>query len=134
MVCEYGSILTWLSSYLSNRQQIVKINGFKSKAFTAYSGIPQGSHLGPLLFILFINDKSDVITFSNFLIYADDLKLFQRIDSINDQCSLQMDLENVYNWSIANRLYLNNEKFNKITFGRSNVNKLSFNYMMVILF
>ena len=123
-----GGLLLWLSSYLSNRQHTVKIDGITSNAFTTTSGIPQGSHLGPLLFILFINDISDVITSAEFLIYAGDLKLFHHIDSNYDRYLLQIDLDNVVEWSNCNRLYLNNNKSKIITFSRGCVYSCAINY------
>jgi len=75
-------ILSWLISYVTNRKQIVKVKNFISEPFNIQSGVPQGSHLPPLLFILFINDLH--FNDSQKLLFADDLKLFRVIKSSSD--------------------------------------------------
>jgi len=78
------NLLTWISSYLNGRTQRVIFKNAASKLIYVTSGVPQGSHLGPLLFILFINDLSSIITHSRVLMYADDVKLWL---SYNDKAS-----------------------------------------------
>ena len=56
----YSSLLNWIESYLIDRSQYVKMSGNKSQPFIVFSGVPQGSHLGPLFFILFMNDVTDI--------------------------------------------------------------------------
>ena len=73
-----GPLLSWLKSYKSNRQQQVKLNGFLSEVFNVTSDVPQGSHLGPLLFSLIINDLIDSLS-SSTLLFADDMKLVQLV-------------------------------------------------------
>jgi hypothetical protein len=85
-------LLSWFSSYLSDRKQFVKVFGIKSQVLNTPSGVPQGGHLSPLLFILFINDIKKVIRHSKFLLFADDLKLFLEIRSVHDCQLLQNDL------------------------------------------
>ena len=68
-----GSLLCWLESYLTGRAQQVKIDGLCSLAFSVTSGVPQGSHLDPLLFCLFINDLCDEFVDCFYLQYADDI-------------------------------------------------------------
>ena len=69
-----GRLLDLFSSYLTNRQQIVVVDGHKSEKQTVHAGVPQGSRLGPLLFIIYINDITESIE-SNILIFADDTSL-----------------------------------------------------------
>jgi len=69
------NLLTWISSYLNGRIQRVIFKNAASKLIYVTSGVPQGSHLGPLLFTLFINDPPSIIAHSRVLMYADDVKL-----------------------------------------------------------
>ena len=103
----HGNCLLWFQDYLSNRTQIVKVANSYSSPINVTSGIPQGSHLGPLLFILFINDLSDIFSNCHFLLYADDLKLFKRISTIADCNLLQSDLFKFELWCERNNMSLN---------------------------
>ena len=122
-----SQILSWLSSYLINRFQIVKIGASFSNKFKVTSGVPQGSHLGPVLFLLFINDLPGVVKHSVCLLFADDLKIFRSISSKNDCQLLQSDLNAVSIWCKNNHLTLNIKKCQCMTFCRSSV-KFSFQY------
>jgi len=93
-----GPILKWIKDFLSGRCQHVVINGEKSQAEKVTSGIPQGSVLGPLLFVLFINDLPDNIK-SQVFMFADDTKLYREVTSIEDQTQLQIDLDKLQDWS-----------------------------------
>ena len=105
-----SQILSWLSSYLIKRFQIVKIGASFSNKFKVTSGVPQGSHLGPVLFLLFINDLPGVVKHSVCLLFADDLKIFRSISSKNDCQLLQSDLNAVSIWCKNNQLTLNIKK------------------------
>lgn len=114
----HSSLLSWLKSYLSNRRQYVEIKGVKSDMFDVTSGVPQGSHLGPLLFNLFINDVVMVLKHVNCLIYADDIKLFMSVHSHVDSTSFQHDLVAFGTWCTQNDLYLNVSKCKHMCFFR----------------
>ena len=105
----HGSLLRWISSYLLNRSQLVAIRGFLSSPSRIASGVPQGSHLGPLLFNIFINDLTDALT-CNALLYADDLKIFSSIASIDDCQNIQSDLRSLDVWCKNNFMHLNVSK------------------------
>ena len=104
-----GALLQWLTTYLTNRTQEVVVNGHVSRKTDVYSGIPQGSVLGPTLFIIFINDLPSEIQSSIYL-FADDTKLFNTIGNINDQPTLQRDLSKIYDWTTTWMLPLNEDK------------------------
>ena len=110
--------LKWLKSYLSNRKQNVKIDGCLSRDILVYSGVPQGSHLGPILFALFINDLTDLLDNCMFLLYADDLKFFTEINTIEDAILMQENFEKIFEWCTNNDMSLNVNKCNYISFCR----------------
>lgn len=84
-----GSLLRWCESYLRNRSQIVTIRGYKSDLKSVPSGVPQGSHLGPLFFLLFVNDLCTTIS-SRFKIFAGDLKLYRINRIINSNIDVAL--------------------------------------------
>ena len=94
-----GNLLSWFRSYLTNRFQRVVVNGHYSEWLPMLSGVPQGSILGPLLFILYINDLHSLVT-SSLKIYADDVALYAAVSSYQDCVNLQNDLASIYDWSI----------------------------------
>lgn len=124
----HGDLLRWVISYVTNRSQIVAVNGFYSKPITVPSGVPQGSHLGPLLFNIFINDITSVIK-NKCLLYADDLKIFCEINNVQDCISLQEDLNSVKLWCEQNAMFLNVSKCFVLTFTK-NRNKIKFDYLI----
>lgn len=90
--------------------------GAVSKIFEVHKGVPQGSHLGPLLFCLFINDLFDAIQHSLKLGFADDLKTARIVNNIKDAQLLQQDIDTVVEWSKSNKLDLNIDKFQLMRF------------------
>lgn len=114
-----GALLSWLESYLQNRTQIVRVNGYHSNPINVPSGVPQGSHLGPLLFNIFINDIGSCFKHSNYLLFADDVKLYMKIKSIDDCACLQSDLNRLVTWCGGNGMQLNVKKCHAMMFGRS---------------
>lgn len=115
----HSKFLEWIKSYLSDRICKVQIENYESRPYFQTSGVPQGSILGPLLFNLFVNDISFCFIRSKFLLYADDLKVFLKIDSVSDAADLQHDLNNLNAWCSLNSLHLNIGKCLHISFHKS---------------
>lgn len=122
-----GQLLNWLSSFLTGRTQSVRIGSFISKNIEVLSGVPQGSHCAPLLFNLFINDIKLHLKHCHLLLFADDLKIFRSVESLNDAFLLQADINNLFEWCSINYMHLNIKKCFSITFSKSN-SCLQFNY------
>lgn len=113
-----GTLLEWLKSYLTGRQFYVVVNGFESEKYCITSGVPQGSHLAPILFNLFINDLPSCFRFSECYLYADDLKIARKVESLCDAELLQDDLNRLHLWCNNNGLQLNIMKCHHIKFTR----------------
>ena len=95
-----GNILGWIENFLTNRTQIVKIGNSESTISDVTSGIPQGSVLGPLLFVLYINDLPDVVDKDSFVyLFADDTKVGRVIKTSQDNIQLQADINSLEEWS-----------------------------------
>ena len=91
-----GVLWTWFKYYLTNRYQRVAINNYFSDLLPVISGVPQGSILGPLLFLVYINDMQECIRHSLFLIFADNTKCFKHIHTITDHNTLQEDINSFF--------------------------------------
>ena len=93
-----GKIATWLSEFLGDRLQRVVLNQATSGWTPIISGVPQGSVLGPLLFLLYVNDIPDFFQ-SNLKMFADDIKIYRAIYSTSDSLLLKQDLDKVSEWT-----------------------------------
>ncbi|CAB3990931.1 Hypothetical predicted protein [Paramuricea clavata] len=105
-----GKLLRWFESYLINRKQGVTVLGATSSARPVLSGVLQGSILGPILFLLYANDLPDAVEHSKIASFANDTKLFKKVDSTSDAISLQSDLSSLENWSTSSGLVFNQDK------------------------
>ena len=105
-------IIAWLGSYLIAHHQSVVVNGTTSQAIPVISGVPQGSVLGPLLFLIYIDTIPTLhLSEGNKLsLYADDILLYKIISSTEDYVHLQYDIDQVYGWSAANLMTFNASK------------------------
>ncbi|MES9974252.1 MAG: reverse transcriptase family protein, partial [Candidatus Thiodiazotropha sp.] len=112
-----GKLLRWIENFLTGRTFRVKVGQFHSSSATIQSGVPQGSVLGPLLFLIYINDLPDAVS-SNILLYADDLKIWNACD----MSSLQMDVDSVFHWSADWGLPINVEKCAHLSIGGNSGN------------
>ena len=101
----YDNELKWFSSYLNNRTQVCYVNGQTSAPKIIVNGIPQGSILGPLLFLLYINDFPDNLEKSTRFLYADDTQISSFSDNYDTLVeNLNCDLHNIHNWLSDNKL------------------------------
>ena len=121
--------LAFMRSYLVNRTQYVNFQRQFSAPYVVNSGVPQGSNLGPLLFLLQLDDIKHVITRSKFSKFADDLRLRKLIKSPTDCEDLQSDLDRIYEWSQENSLLFNIDKCKVMSFSRSH-NPILWTYTM----
>ncbi len=100
-----GTMLKFMVNYLQDREQCVIISGKKSNMANVRSGVPQGSILGPLLFVLFIDDMTgEVSEGTGIALYADDTKIWRRICKWNDHEILQGDINALHKWSLENKM------------------------------
>ena len=106
-----GKVFQWIESFLLDRDQYVAVNGVKSSVSKVISGVPQGTVLGPILFIIFINDMNESIVSSILRSFADDTRILKAIHSYLDVPELQADLDNIIKWSRDNNMTLHKNKF-----------------------
>ena len=112
----HGKVLNWLTEFLINRKQRVVIGSAHSNWLDVLSGVPQGSVLGPLLFVIFINDLPE--QFQNLCkLFADDSKLLAVIRNSSELLSVQEDLDQAVNWSNTWNLGFNLDKCKSMHFG-----------------
>ena len=112
-----GIALNWFTSYLSNRKQYVSVNGHTSEYLNISCGVPQGSVLGPLLFLIYIIDLPNVTRHLRFYLFADDTNIyFEGKDLETLQKIMKRELRHVKKWLEANKLALNIEKTNFVVF------------------
>ena len=122
-------IIKWITSFLKDRSQTVVVNGNHSLAALILSGVPQGTVLGPILFIIFINDMHLCIKESTVRLFADDSRILKSIGSETDTEILQNDLDRAILWSKSNNMELHEDKFDLIVHKSNNssiINHLPF--------
>ena len=106
-----GMLLQFMKSYLSGRQQSTVVNGAISDTLPVLSGVPQGSIIGPTLFVLFINDiYSGLSQGTNILLYADDTKIWREISIEEDHDILQRDINYLMAWARTNKMNFHPDK------------------------
>ena len=113
-----GEVWLWFQAYITNRRQYVSINNSNSCLLPVESGVPQGSILGPLLFIIYMNNIPDSVFYSNIYLFADDTKCFKRIIVQNDMDLLQSDINCLFNWSSTTHLSFHPSKSCHLSFNQ----------------
>lgn len=104
-----GHTLEWISNFLSGRRQQVLLDGAESEEVDVVSGVPQGTVLGPILFLLFINDLPDNLT-SSARLFADDCVVYRPINSAQDASILQQDIDRLTEWEQTWQMEFNPSK------------------------
>ena len=114
-----GKILTWIKSFLTGRYQRVSVNSVLSYETEVTSGVPQGSVLGPLLFLIMIHDIDKDVIHSALSSFADDTRIMKGVSNIADIRKLQADLNAIYKWTTCNNMQLNGLKFEQLKYGKN---------------
>jgi len=117
------TVLRWIENWLLNRKQRVCIDGYQSSWQSVLSGVPQGFVLGPVLFLIFINDLDSGIV-NHILKFADDRKVFGNINHVSDSIKLQEDLNELFNWSQDWQMKFNVDKCKVMHMGRKNLHSV----------
>ena len=125
-------VIAWIKCFLSNRFQFVKVGHYSSSSCEVISGMPQGSVLGPVLFILFVNDICNIVPAGVSLkLFADDVKLYSAINSTVTPNSLQACLSAIHDWSEHWQLKLTPAKYTVLHVSpHCKTNKTMFDYII----
>ena len=127
-----GALLKWFESYLTNRTQYVFLNGVSSDTMPMSCGVPQGSVLGPLLFLLYINDLPNISDKLKFFLFADDTNIYYESDNLKSlEKIVNQELKSLSLWLNVNRLALNVSKTNFVIF-RSSQKTMNHNVTLIL--
>ena len=124
-----GKLGRWIHSFLTGRKQYVTVQGWRSEPTEVKSGVPQGSVLGPLLFLVLIGDINKEVAKSFVSSFADDTRVGHYISSQADAKALQADLNAIYKWATTNNMQFNSDKFECIRYGTDNILKENNTYV-----
>lgn len=117
-----GVPLKWFKSYLLNRKQFTSYNSVNSTMLSITTGVPQGSILGPLLFILYVNDIVSTSNHVSFILFADDTNMIVTSENLNfDNMTLNQEINNLSIWFSANKLTINESKTKYILFRKDRI-------------
>ena len=123
-----GLLGEWIFAFLSSRKQVILANGEASTVSEVTSGVPQGTVLGPLLFLIIINDLGDDIYNSFISLFADDTRISRVIRKEEDIEDFQQEINKVYDWCKTNNMKFNTTKFEVLKHGKDEELKNDFNY------
>ena len=122
-----GVAKDWFENYLYNRKQIVKYNGVQSEEMTIRSGVPQGSVLGPLLFLLYINDIQYCSELVSIVLFADDTNIHYNHTCLKKMNEFtQVKINKIADWLNANKLSINTEKKKLVNIQKKIVRLMTF--------
>ena len=125
----HGSTLSWLENFLTKRTMQVVIDGVSSESTSVDSGVPQGTVLGPLLFLCHINDLPSTVS-SQVRLFADDCLLYREINTFNDHISLQNDLKQLQQWAVTWGMKFNATKCYILSINKDQAKKSHYNYQL----
>ena len=123
-----GKLGRWIFSFLTKRIQTVIVNGQKSQSKQVISGVPQGSVLGPLLFLILLGDIDKEVAHAYISSFADDTRSVMGVTSEEDIQALQSDVNSIYEWADENNMKFNSKKFECLRYGPNNHLKSSSHY------
>ena len=115
-----GNVLKWLADFLIGRRQRVKVCGQLSSEGLVHSGVPQGSSLGPLLFLIMVSDIDSTVNHASVSSFADDTRMLMIICREEDCAKMQDDLIEIYNWASTNNMKFNSKKFELLSYSARN--------------
>ena len=117
-----GDLMSWIRNFLCGREQYVRVESELSSPCTVLSGIPQGTVLGPLFFLIYVDNLSDYIDNSKVLLYADDSKIYSTINSLEDCLKLSDDLHGLEQWVSDWQMSINVDKCEVLNLGNNDFN------------
>ena len=123
-----GEVGRWIYSFITDRSQTVLANGARSCPASVKSGVPQGSVLGPLLFLILIGDIDQNVANAFLSSFADDTRVGYHVDSDDEARLLQQDLNEVYTWTESNNMELNSDKFEHMHYSTSRQSETVYQY------
>ena len=124
-----GKVLEWIQAFLTYRKQYVCVDGHSSRHESVLSGVPQGSVIGPLLFLVLLGDIGGDVQTCHVSSFADDTRVLAGIREQGDISKMQDDLDSIYRWSQTNNMKFNSEKFECLRYGKDSQLKESAPYL-----
>ena len=124
-----GQLYSWIESFLTNRTQTVVVEGTCSAEVQVKSGVPQGSVLGPLIFIILMQDIDEGLLYSMLKSFADDTRVMKGVSNVKEASQLQEDLFGIYDWATLNNMEFNGLKFEVLRYGADDALKIFTNYL-----